>query len=185
MLSDDWYVLKKTTFDYRRADGRWQTMSRETYDRGNGVTVLPVDAAARTVLLIRQFRYPAYVNGWEGGMLIETCAGIPDGLPAEEAIRKEVAEEIGCRIGEPRKVFELFMSPGSVTERVTFFIAEYDSRETGRWRGGLEEEGEDIEVLEVGFEEAWRMVEEGEIVDGKTVILLQHLRLMDGFPGEV
>ncbi|MBK1881519.1 NUDIX domain-containing protein [Luteolibacter pohnpeiensis] len=182
VLANDWAVLKKTTFDHQRADGRWQTVSRETYDRGNGVTILLVNRSARTVLLTRQFRFPAYVNGVPDGMLIESCAGVLEQVDPVEAIRQEVSEETGYRVEAPRKLFELFMSPGSVTEKVTFFIADYDSSQKAERGGGLEHEGEDIETLELGFEEAWAMVDDGRIIDGKTVILLQHLKIHDSGP---
>jgi len=123
VLSDDWYLLKKTTLDYRRRDGSWQTLNRETYDRGNGAAILLYDPARGTVLLVRQFRYPAFVNG-HPEPLIEVAAGLLDELSPEEAIRREAEEEAGCRVAQPRRVFEAFMSPGSVTERLVFFVAE-------------------------------------------------------------
>ena len=122
VLSDDWYVLRKTTFDYRRRDGTWQTLSRETYDRGNGAAILPYDRSRGTVLLTRQFRYLAYVNG-HPEPLVEAIAGLLDERSPEEAIRHEAEEEAGCRVAQPRRVFEAFMSPGSVTERLVFFVA--------------------------------------------------------------
>src|SRR6185503_466196 len=126
VLSDDWYELKKTTFDWLRADGTWQTVSRETYDRGNGATLLPYNLGDRTVVLTRQFRYPAYVNGYDD-FLIETAAGLLDAASPEERIRSEVEEETGYRLKDVRKIFECFMSPGSVTERLHFYVAEYDA----------------------------------------------------------
>jgi len=126
VLSDDWYLLKKTTFDFRRSNGCWQTLSRETYDRGNGAVVLLVNSEKQTLILTRQFRYPAFVNGLTDGMLLEACAGLLDSDDPEETIRREVAEETGFRIGPPQKLFELYMSPGSVTEKLFFFLAEYD-----------------------------------------------------------
>ena len=175
-LSDDWYVLKKTTFDYRRADGTWQTLSRETYDRGNGATILLYNRAKRSVVLTRQFRYPAYVNG-HPGMLIEACAGLLDERDPETAIKAETEEETGYRIGEVNKVFEAFMSPGSVTEKLFFFVAEYDPLSKASTGGGLESDGEDIKVLEINFDEALQMIASGEIMDGKTIMLLQYARL--------
>jgi nudix-type nucleoside diphosphatase (YffH/AdpP family) len=172
VLSDDWYVLKKTTFDWQRADGTWQTTSRETYDRGDGATLLPYDPERRTVLLVRQFRYPAYVNGHDG-LLIEAVAGLLDNADPEARIREEAEEEIGCRLGEVRKVFECFMSPGSVTERLHFFVAPYDPAMRVGAGGGIEAEGEDIEVLELPISQALAMVTSGEIADAKTVMLLQ------------
>jgi nudix-type nucleoside diphosphatase (YffH/AdpP family) len=161
VLSDDWYLLKKTTFDFRRSNGSWQTVSRETYDRGNGAVVLLVNSEKRTLILTRQFRYPAFVNGLWDGMLLEACAGLLDSEDPEETIRREVEEETGFRIGPPRKLFEL--------------IAEYDHADRVASGGGDQAEGEDIEIVELGFDEAFSMVERGEILDAKTLILLQHL----------
>ena len=176
LLSDNWYVLKTTTFDWRRNDGTWQTQSRETYDRGNGAVLLPYNLAARTVLLVRQFRYPAYVNGHDD-LLIEAAAGLLDDAEPEVRIRAEVEEELGYRLGEVRKVFEAFMSPGSVTEKLHFFVAPYDAGMRIGDGGGLAEEGEDIEVLEVDIDEALAMVADGRIVDAKTILLLYHAQL--------
>ena len=176
LLSDDWYVLKKTTFDYQRADGSWQRQSRETYDRGNGATVLLHDPLRRTVVLTRQFRLPAFVNGHDG-MLIEAPGGLLEEASPEERIRAEVEEETGYRVHAVRKVFEAFMSPGSVTEKLFFFVAEYDAAAKVSEGGGVVSEGEDIEVLELPFDEALAMIKRGEIVDGKTIMLLQHAAL--------
>ena len=176
VLSDDWYVLRKTTFDYRRRDGTWQTLSRETYDRGNGAVLLPYDPSRGTVLLTRQFRYPVFVNG-HPDPLIEAIAGLLDERSPEEAIRSEAEEEAGCRIAHPRRVFEAFMSPGSVTERLVFFVAEYSAVDRVAAGGGVQTEGEDIEVLEPTLDEALTMIDRGEIVDGKTIMLLQHAKL--------
>jgi nudix-type nucleoside diphosphatase (YffH/AdpP family) len=176
VLSDDWYLLSKTTFDYRREDGTWQTLSRETYDRGNGAVILLYDRVRGTVLLTRQFRYPAYVNG-HPEPLIEACAGLLDERSPEDAIRHEAEEEAGCRIAAPRRVFEAFMSPGSVTERLVFFVAEYSATDRVSAGGGIVAEGEDIEVLELTLNAALAMVERGEIVDGKTIMLLQYAKL--------
>lgn len=176
LLSDNWYVLKATTFDWRRADGTWQTQSRETYDRGNGAALLPYNLAARTVVLTRQFRYPAYVNGYDD-LLIEAPAGLLDDASPEERIRAEVEEETGYRLGEIRKIFECFMSPGSVTEKLHFFVAEYDAAMRVGEGGGLESEGEEIGVLELPFDEAMAMIERGEIADAKTIMLLQYAAL--------
>ncbi|PWC36341.1 NUDIX domain-containing protein [Azospirillum sp. TSO35-2] len=175
LLSDDWYVLKKTTFDYRRRDGRWQTLSRETYDRGNGAALLLYDPTRGTVLLTRQFRFPAHVNG-HPEPLLEVCAGLLDDRSPEDAIRAEAEEELGVAVQAPRRVFDAFMSPGSVTERLTFFIAEY--RATDRSDGGgVAEEGEDIEVVELTFADALARIDDGAILDGKTIMLLQHAAL--------
>ena len=176
VLSDDWYVLRKTVLDWRRSSGEWQTMSRETYDRGNGAVVLPYNRAQRTVVLTRQFRYPAYANGYRD-LLIEAAAGLLDDASPEERIRAEVEEETGFRLGEVRKIFEAFMSPGSVTEKLHFFIAEYEHHMRVGCGGGLEAEGEDIEVLELPVAEALAMVADGRIVDAKTILLLQYADL--------
>ena len=175
-LSDDWFVLKKTTFDYRRSDGTWQRQSRETYDRGHGATVLLYNRERRTVVLVRQFRFPAYVEG-HPGFLIEAPAGLLDQATPEVRIKAEVEEETGYRIGEVHKVFEAFMSPGSVTERLHFFVAEYDPASRPGAGGGVAEEGEDIEVLELTMEQAMAMMASGEIADGKTIMLLQYAAL--------
>ena len=176
VLSDDWCVLRKTTFDYQRRDGTWQTLSRETYDRGNGAVLLPYDPSRGTVLLTRQFRYPAYVNG-HPEPLIEAVAGLLDERSPEEAIRHEAEEEAGCRIARPRRVFEAFMSPGSVTERLVLFVAEYNAADRVAAGGGVQAEGEDIEVLEPTLDEALAMIEDGRIVDAKTIMLLQWAKL--------
>jgi len=175
-LSDDWFVLKKTTFDYRRSDGTWQRQSRETYDRGHGATILLYNRERRSVVLVRQFRFPAYVEG-HPGFLIEAPAGLLDQATPEVRIKAEVEEETGYRIGEVHKVFEAFMSPGSVTERLHFFVAEYDPASRPGTGGGLAEEGEDIEVLELTMEQAMAMMACGEIADGKTIMLLQYAAL--------
>jgi nudix-type nucleoside diphosphatase (YffH/AdpP family) len=176
VLSDNWYTLKTTTFDFRRSDGSWQRQQRETYDRGNGAVVLLYQRETRRVVLTRQFRFPAYVNGHDG-MLVEAAAGLLDDATPEERIRLEAEEETGYRIHDVRKVFEAFMSPGSVTEKLHFFIAEYDASTKVGDGGGLEGEGEDIEVVEVAFDEALAMIDRGEIVDAKTIMLLQHAAL--------
>jgi GDP-mannose pyrophosphatase NudK len=175
VLSDDWYLLKKTTFDFRRSNGSWQTLSRETYDRGNGAVVLLINTQRQTLILTRQFRYPAFVNGLKDGMLLEACAGLLDSEDPEETIRREVEEETGFRIGPPQKLFELYMSPGSVTEKLFFFFAEYDPLKRVSSGGGDHEEGEDIEIVELTFDQAFAMMKEGAILDAKTLILLQLL----------
>lgn len=174
LLSDNWYVLKTTTFDYLRADGRWETTSRETYDRGNGATILLYNRGRRTVVLTRQFRYPTYVNGNADGMLIEACAGLLDEDDAETCIRRETEEETGYSIDKVTKVFEAYMSPGSVTERLFFFVGEYSENDRNGDGGGVD--SEDIEVLELPFERALAMVDSGEIMDGKTIMLLQYAK---------
>ncbi|MFD7731337.1 NUDIX domain-containing protein [Kitasatospora phosalacinea] len=176
LTSQGWHVLRRTTFDHRRRDGRWTTQQRETYDRGNGAAVLPYDTARGTVLLTRQFRYPAYVNGHPDGMLIEAAAGLVDADDANDpvsAVRRESLEELGVELGPLTHVLDAYMSPGSVTERLHCYAAPYRPADrTGRG-GGLEEDGEDIEVLELPFVQALAMVRDGRIVDGKTVLLLQ------------
>jgi nudix-type nucleoside diphosphatase (YffH/AdpP family) len=176
VLSNNWYLLQKTTFDYRRSDGVWQTLTRETYDRGNGATILLYNRERRSVILIRQFRFPAYGNGHDG-FLIETAAGLLDQASPEERIKAEVEEETGYRVAQVHKVFEAFMSPGSVTEKLYFFIAEYDPASRIGDGGGLQAEGEDIQVLELPLEQALQMVSSGEIADGKTIMLLQYAQL--------
>lgn len=175
-LSDDWYVLKKTTFRYRRNDGTWQRQSRETYDRGNGATILLYDPIRRTVVLTRQFRYPAFVNGHDG-LLVETPAGLLDHASPEDRIRAETEEETGFRIGTVRRVFDAFMSPGSVTERLYFFVATYEPKDRVGAGGGQADEGEDIDTLEIPIEKALAMIDTGEIRDGKTIMLLQYAAL--------
>jgi GDP-mannose pyrophosphatase NudK len=177
VLSDDWYTLKKTTFDFRRKDGSWQTVSRETYDRGNGATILLFCRKRKTVLLTRQFRFPAFVNGCQNGMLIEACAGLLENEKPEEAIRRECEEETGCHLGPVTKLFEAYMSPGSVTEKLHFFVAEYDDSSIKAEGGGDARGGEEIEVLEFGLDDALQLIERGNIQDGKTIILLQYAKL--------
>ncbi|MFJ5955937.1 NUDIX domain-containing protein [Paenarthrobacter sp. NPDC092416] len=173
VTSDGWHVLRRTTYTYRRRDGQRVVEQRETYDRGNGATVLVYDPLRRTVLLTRQFRFPAYVNGHVDGMLVEAAAGLLDDDAPDDAIRREAMEELGVTVGELRHVFDLYMSPGSVTERVHFYVAAFAATDKIGPGGGLVDDGEDIEVLEVPFEEALAMISDGRIVDGKTVILLQ------------
>jgi nudix-type nucleoside diphosphatase (YffH/AdpP family) len=176
VLSHDWYLLKKTTFDFLRSDGSWQRQSRETYDRGNGATILLYNRWKKTVILTRQFRYPAFVNGYQD-LLIESPAGLLDERSPEEAIRKETAEETGYVIYDVKKVFEAFMSPGSVTEKLYFFIAEYDSAAKQEDGGGVHNDGEDIETIEMHLDDALEKVAAGEIRDGKTIMLLQYAKL--------
>lgn len=173
LLSNSWGKLRKVSFDFTRRDGKIETQVREVYDRGNGAAVLPFDPDRHTVLLVRQFRMPAHLNGHDG-YLIEVCAGVLDGLGAEAAIRKEAEEELGYRLGRLDLAFEAFMSPGSVTETVACFTAFYTPADRVSAGGGDINEGEDIEVLELPIQEAMHMVESGEIVDAKTIMLLQH-----------
>ena len=181
LLSDDWFVLKKTSFEYQRRDGVWQLQHRETYDRGDGAVLLLYHRERATVILTRQFRFPAYVNGCHDGMLIEACAGLLDGDDAATCIRREAEEETGYRVTAPYKVFEAYMSPGSVTEKLHFFMAEYTDQYRVHAGGGEAQEGEDIEVLEIPLHQTLEMVRSGQIQDGKTIMLLQHAALY-GYP---
>ncbi len=176
VLSNDWYLLKKTTFSFLREDGTWQKQSRETYDRGNGATILLYDKERRTVILTRQFRYPAFVNGHDD-LLIETPAGLLDNAEPEARIRAETEEETGFKVRDVRQVFDTFMSPGSVTERLHFFVGEYQPGDRTSAGGGNEDEGEDIAVMEVRIDEAMSMIDSGVICDGKTIMLLQYAAL--------
>ena len=177
VLSDNWYVLRKITFDYHQKNGQWVSQNREAYDRGNGAVILLYNRQQRTVILTRQFRMPTFLNGNESGMLIEACAGLLDTQNPEDCIRRETQEETGYQISEVQKVFEAYMSPGSVTEILYFFTAEYEANMKVSDGGGHHDEHEDIQVLELDFDEALGMVKSGEIKDGKTIMLLQHLRL--------
>ena len=177
LLSDNWYTLNKVTYDYQKKNGEWETHSREAYDRGNGATILLYNKNKKSVILTRQFRLPTYVNGNESGMLIESCAGLLDKDNAEDCIRKETEEETGYKVTKVRKIFESYMSPGSVTEILYFFVAEYDDEMKVSEGGGLEEEQENIEVLELDFDEACNMIYTGEIKDGKTIMLLQYAKI--------
>jgi nudix-type nucleoside diphosphatase (YffH/AdpP family) len=178
ILSDDWYVLKKTRFEYRRRDGRWQMLDRETYDRGNGAVLLLFNVSRDTVVLTRQFRFPAYVNGCADGLLIEACAGLLDGEDPLACIRREAEEETGYLVRSPRKLFEAYMSPGSVTEKLHFFVAEYEDHHRVTAGGGDVAEGEDIEVMELALATALQMIATGAIQDGKTIMLLQQAALV-------
>jgi nudix-type nucleoside diphosphatase (YffH/AdpP family) len=176
LLSDNRYVLKKVTFAWRRTDGAWDRMEREVYDRGNGAAILLYDAARRAVVLTRQFRMPAFVNGYHG-MLIEAAAGLLDDASPEDRIRAEAEEETGYRVRDVTKVFDLFTSPGAMTERLTLFVAPYTPADRIGAGGGVAGEGEDIDVLELPFDDAMAMVEDGRICDAKTVVLLQWAKL--------
>jgi nudix-type nucleoside diphosphatase (YffH/AdpP family) len=173
LIAAAWHVLRRTSYDYRRRDGSWSREQRETYDRGDGATVLLYDPARRTVLLTRQFRYPVYVNGHPDGMFLEAAAGLLDGDDPAAAIRREAAEELGVTIGELIPVFRTWTSPGSVTERLHCFAAPYSPRSRTGEGGGLADDGEDIEAVELPFDEALAMVDSGEIADAKTIMLLQ------------
>lgn len=176
ILSDNWYILRKITYEYAK-NGEVQQQSREVYDRGNGATILLYNKQQRTVILTRQFRLPTFVNGNESGFLIEACAGLLDKDNAEDCIRRETEEETGYKITDVRKIFEAYMSPGSVTEILHFFIAEYSKEMKVTDGGGVEHEGEHIEVLELTIDAAMAMIDSGEIKDGKTIMLLQYIKL--------
>ena len=177
LLSDNWYTLNKVVFDYRNRDGSWTSQAREAYDRGNGATVLLYNRKKRTVILIRQFRMPSYLNGNRDGLLIETCAGLLDGDDPETCVLKEAEEETGIRPRKAQKVFESYMSPGAVTEIIHFYVAEYSDADRVGSGGGLDSEQEDIEVLEVPFEKALDMISDGTIRDAKTIMLLQYAQI--------
>ena len=177
VLSDNWYTLNKVTYDIQQANGEWEAHAREAYDRGNGATILLYNKEHQTVVLTKQFRLPTYVNGNESGMLIEACAGLLDKDNAEDCIRKETEEETGYRISKVEKIFEAYMSPGSVTEILYFCVAEYDKNKKVSEGGGLAEEQENIEVLELDFDQAIHMISTGEIKDGKTIMLLQYAQI--------
>ncbi|MBA4853621.1 GDP-mannose pyrophosphatase NudK [Emticicia sp. BO119] len=176
ILSDNWYVLRKVTFEWQKKNGEWQKQSREAYDRGNGATILLYNNTSKTVILTNQFRMPTYVNGNETGMLIEACAGLLDKDNAENCIKRETEEETGYKISHVQKVFEAYMSPGSVTEILHFFVAEYTKEQKVNDGGGVIDE-EDIEVLEIDFAKANQMIETGKIKDGKTIMLLQYAQI--------
>ncbi len=176
-LSDQTFVLNKITFDFTKSDGSTETQVREIYDHGNGATVFLYNPGQRTIILIRQLRIASYINGNPSGLLIETCAGLLDELSPEEAIKKEILEETGFEISNVKKIMELYTSPGADSELLHFFTAEYDQSQRKSAGGGLEDEQEDIEVLEVSFDEAYQWLVEGKIKDAKTVILLQYAKL--------
>jgi nudix-type nucleoside diphosphatase (YffH/AdpP family) len=177
ILSDNWYTLKKVTYEITENDGNTSIQSREAYDRGNGATILLYNKAQASVILTRQFRLPTYINGNPDGMLIECCAGLLDKDNPEDCIRKETEEETGYKITDVKKVFEAYMSPGSVTEILYFFVAEYAKEMKVSDGGGLAHESENIEVLEMPFGEALQMVKTGEIKDAKTIMLLQYAQI--------
>lgn len=179
ILSDNWYTLKKITYEYQKRDGSYHTQTREAYDRGNGATILLYNKEQKTVILTRQFRLPTFINGNSTGMLIESCAGLLDKDNPEDCIRRETEEETGYKITELRKIFEAYMSPGSVTEILYFFIAEYSKSMKVHEGGGIEQEEENIEVLELPVQQAMAMIGTGEIRDGKTIMLLQYIKLQN------
>lgn len=177
LLSDNWYILNKYTYDYHREDGTWETHEREAYDRGNGATILLYNKEKGTVVLTKQFRMTTYVNGNEDGMMIEACAGLLDGDNPEDCIRKEVEEETGYKVTDVRKIFECYMSPGSVTEILYYFVGVYEDYMKVSEGGGADDETENIEVLEYTLEDALAMIKSGEIMDAKTIMLLQYAQI--------
>lgn len=177
LLSDNWYILNRVTFNYKKENQPVESHKREVYDRGNGAGILLYNTAKKTVILTRQFRLPTYLNGNKTGMMIEVCAGLLDKENAEQAIIRETEEETGYRLSKVQKVIETYMSPGSVTEILYLFIGEYDEKMKVSEGGGLDAEQENIEVLELTFDEAYNMIESGEITDAKTIMLLQHAKI--------
>jgi nudix-type nucleoside diphosphatase (YffH/AdpP family) len=177
LLSDNWYILNKVTFDYKKEDDTWQTQKREVYDRGNGAAILLYNSKKKTVILTRQFRLPTYLNGNKSGMMIEACAGLLDLDHPEQCVIRETEEETGYRITKVEKIMETYMSPGAVTEILYLFTGAYDESMKVSEGGGVAHEHENIEVMEMPFEEAYAMIESGEIQDAKTIILLQHAKI--------
>lgn len=177
LLSDNWYILNKVTVDYQKKDGSWDTQVREVYDRGNGAAILLYNKAKGTVILTRQFRLPSYLNGNKSGLMTEVCAGLLDEDNPEACIIREAEEETGYRLHSVKKIFEAYMSPGAVTEILHYFIGEYDASMKVSSGGGLEHEHEEIEVIEIPFDQAYVMIESGEIKDAKTILLLQYAKI--------
>ncbi|RDI14340.1 GDP-mannose pyrophosphatase NudK [Flavobacterium sp. AG291] len=179
LLSDNWGKLNKVTYKYQLKDGSWQTQEREVYNRGNGAVILLYNKNKGTVILTRQFRLPTWFNGNTDGQMIEACAGMLDEMDPEDCIKKETEEETGYNLSDVRKIMEVYMSPGSVTEILYFFVGAYsDDMKTGTG-GGLDNEQENIEVLELNFNDSLRMIETGEIMDAKTIMLLQYAKIHD------
>ena len=177
LLSDNWYILNKITYEYLNKKGNWETQIRECYDRGNGAVILLYNKQNKTIILTQQFRLPTFINGNPTGQMIEACAGLLDKDNPEDCIIKETQEETGYKISKVKKIFESYMSPGSVTEILHFFIAEYSSEMKISDGGGLAHEQENIEVLELDFNTAYNMISSGEIKDGKTIMLLQYAKI--------
>ncbi len=177
ILANNWYTLRKITFDYQKKNGSWETQVREAYDRGNGATILLYNKSNKNIILTRQFRMPTYLNGNETGMMIEACAGLLDKDNAEDCIKRETEEETGYKVTDVRKIFEVYMSPGSVTEIVHFFVGEYTNEMKISDGGGIDSEQENIEVIEISFEKAYQMIASGEIKDAKTIMLLQYAKI--------
>ncbi|MCI4444326.1 MAG: GDP-mannose pyrophosphatase NudK [Lentimicrobium sp.] len=177
LLSDNWYLLNKVTYEYQKEGGPTETHIREVYDRGNGAAILLYNSTQKTVILTRQFRLPTYLNGNKSGMMIEVCAGLLDKDHPEQCIIRETEEETGYRISTVHKVLETYMSPGAVTEILYLFVGEYDATMKVNDGGGIASEQENIEVLEYSFDEAFAMIQTGEIKDAKTIILLQYAKI--------
>jgi nudix-type nucleoside diphosphatase (YffH/AdpP family) len=177
LLSDNWYILNKVTFDYKKEDNSWESQKREVYDRGNGAAILLYNTQKKTVILTRQFRLPTYLNGNKSGMMVEVCAGLLDLDHPEQCIIRETEEETGYRITKVEKIMKTYMSPGAVTEILYLFVGAYDESMKVSEGGGVAHEHENIEVMEMPFEEAYAMIETGEIQDAKTIILLQHAKI--------
>ncbi len=180
-LSNEWYKLDKVNFDYQLKDGTWENQNRESYDRGDGACILLYNSNKSTIILTRQFRMPSYLNGNKNGMSIEVCAGLLDEDDPITCIRKEAEEETGYMINKVKKVFEIYSTPGAVTEKIYYFIGEYDESMKINDGGGLASESEEIEVLEYNFNTAFKMIKTGEINDAKTVILLQYAKIEELF----
>ena len=177
LLSDNWYILNKVTFDYHKKDNSWITQKREVYDRGNGAAILLYNTKQKSVILTRQFRLPTYLNGNETGMMIEVCAGLLDEDHPEQCIIRETEEETGYRLTKVTKIMETYMSPGAVTEILYLFVGEYNESMKVSDGGGAEHEEENIDVMEMTYDEAYAMIESGEIKDAKTIMLLQYAKI--------
>lgn len=181
LLSDNWYILNKVTFDYQKPDNSTITQQREVYDRGNGAAILLYNTTNKTIILTRQFRIPTYLNGNKSGMMIEVCAGLLDQDEPEQCIIRETEEETGYRISKVKKIMETYMSPGAITEILYLFVGEYDASMKVSEGGGLEHEQENIEVIEMPFDQAYTMIETGKLKDAKTIMLLQYAKINLGF----
>ena len=181
LLSDNWYILNKVTFDYQKPDDTVITQQREVYDRGNGAAILLYNKENKTIILTRQFRLPTYLNGNESGMMVEVCAGLLDKDEPEQCIIRETEEETGYRVTKVKKIMETYMSPGAITEILYLFVGKYDASMKVSEGGGLEHEQENIEVIEMAFDEAYNKIETGELQDAKTIMLLQYAKINLGF----
>ena len=178
IISDAWATLKNVFFDYKNSDGSWsKNIKREVYDRGDGAAALLYNLEKKTVILIKQFRIPAYLNGHPSGFLLEACAGMMDEKDPKKTILREIREETGYRILNIEKVASPFMTPGASTEIVHLYLGSYTDAQKIGDGGGLDGENEDIEVVEYAFAKALLLLQSGEIQDAKTIILLQHLAL--------